>query len=85
MNPGISPEPVTHGVCVAFGVKLMIQEMTDEQVNEVSGGDGVMTASGTVVGIVAGALVIGTGGGILIGAALGAAIWGGASYVMENK
>ncbi|PJK10008.1 hypothetical protein CO608_04715 [Lysobacteraceae bacterium NML08-0793] len=62
----------------------MIQEMTTEQVNEVSGGDGVMTASGTLVGIAAGALVIGTGGGILVGAMIGAAIWGGASYIMER-
>lgn len=47
------------------------------EVEQVSGGDGVMTVSGILVGVAAGMLVIGTGGGILVGGALGGAIWGG--------
>jgi hypothetical protein len=58
-----------------------MEELSVSEVNAISGGDGVMAASGTVVGVATGALVIGTAGGILAGAILGAAIWGGGYYI----
>jgi hypothetical protein len=61
-----------------------MEELNFNEINAVSGGDGVATTAGVVVGVAAGALVIGTGGGILIAGVLGGAIWGGAHYLMNH-
>ncbi|MBR7782924.1 hypothetical protein [Undibacterium luofuense] len=62
-----------------------MQELKIDELEQIHGGDGVMTVSGVLVGIAAGALVIGTGGGILVGAVLGGAIWGGGSAILEYR
>lgn len=58
--------------------------LSQQEVQQVHGGDGVMTVSGMLVGVAAGMLVIGTGGGILAGAALGGAIWGVGSWAYST-
>ncbi len=62
-----------------------MQEMTLEEINEVSGGDGVATVGGIVTGVFVGGAIIGGGVGILIGAAIGGAVWGGYSYYLEHR
>lgn len=62
-----------------------MQELKIDELEQIHGGDGVMTVSGILVGVAAGMLVIGTGGGVLVGAALGGAIWGAGSAILERR
>lgn len=60
-------------------------ELSDLEIQQVAGSDGVATAAGVVVGVAAGALVIGTAGGVLVAAAIGGAIWGAGSHYLATR
>jgi hypothetical protein len=60
-----------------------MKELNDAEVEAVSGGDALMTVAGIVVGVAAGALVVGTGGAILASGIIGGAIWGGGSALLH--
>ncbi len=51
-----------------------MKELNDTEVEAVSGGDALMTVAGIVVGVAAGAFVVGTGGAILASGIIGRAI-----------
>lgn len=61
-----------------------MEELNVSEVAAVSGGDGVETTAGILVGVAAGALVIGTGGGILVGGLLGGAIFSFGSFYLRR-
>lgn len=62
-----------------------MKELSVSEIDAVSGGDGVATAAGILVGVVAGALVIRSSGGIVFGAFAGLVIFAGtAAYLRSN-